>query len=130
MTKDQIIIYQTEDGNASVNVTVNEDSVWLTQSQMQDLFAQTKQNISLHINNIFKEEELAQHSVVKESLTTAGDGKKYKTRYYSLDVIISVGYRIKSKRGTQFRIWANNVLKEYLVKGYAVNEQRLKEQTE
>jgi hypothetical protein len=129
MTNDQIIIYQTEDGSTSVNVMLNQDSVWLTQSQMQDLFAQTKQNISLHIGNVFKEEELAHHAVVKESLTTAKDGKKYKTKYYSLDVIISVGYRIKSKRGTQFRIWANKVLKEYLIKGYALNEQKLKEQT-
>ncbi|MBC7485522.1 MAG: virulence protein RhuM/Fic/DOC family protein [Cytophagaceae bacterium] len=96
---------------------------------MQELFGQTKQNISLHINNIFKEEELQKLSVVKESLTTANDGKKYKTNHYSLDVIISVGYRVKSKRGTQFRIWANNVLKEYLVKGYSINEKKLKEQT-
>jgi len=130
MNKDQIIIYKSEDGKTTVDVKINNDNVWLTQNQMQELFGQTKQNISLHINNIFKEEELHRLAVVKESLTTAKDGKKYKTNYYSLDVIISVGYRIKSKRGTQFRIWANGVLKEYLVRGYAINEKKLKEQTE
>ncbi|MGE6218989.1 RhuM family protein [Nubsella zeaxanthinifaciens] len=130
MEENQIIIYQAADGKANIEVKVENDSVWLSQSQMQELFNQTKQNISLHINNIFKEGELAPISVVKESLTTASDGKKYKTKYYSLDVIISVGYRIKSQRGTQFRIWANQILKEYLLKGYAINEQKLKEQTE
>jgi prophage maintenance system killer protein/phage regulator Rha-like protein len=130
MTSAQIIIYKTEDGQTSVDVKIENDNVWLTQSQMQELFGQTKQNISLHINNLFKEEELQKLSVVKESLTTANDGKKYKTNHYSLDVIISVGYRVKSKRGTQFRIWANNVLKDYLLKGYSINEQKLKEQTE
>ncbi|AFH48736.1 Putative virulence protein [Ignavibacterium album JCM 16511] len=94
------------------------------------LFQTTKQNVSLHINNIFKEGELSEKSVVKEYLTTAADGKTYKTKYYNLDVIISVGCRVKSKRGTQFRIWANSVLKEYLVKGYALNEKTVKEQTE
>lgn len=130
MTSTQIIIYKTEDGQTSVDVKIENDNVWLTQSQMQELFGQTKQNISLHINNLFKEEELQKLSVVKESLTTANDGKKYKTNHYSLDVIISVGYRVKSKRGTQFRIWANNVLKDHLLKGYSINEQKLKEQTE
>jgi prophage maintenance system killer protein len=129
MTDDKIIIYRTEDGQASVDVKIENDNVWLTQSQLQELFNQTKQNISLHINNIFKEEELSSAAVVKDSLTTAADGKNYKTKYYSLDVIISVGYRIKSKRGTQFRIWANNILKDYLVKGYVINEKKLKEQT-
>ncbi len=129
MTSTQIIIYKTEDGQTSVDVKIENDNVWLTQSQMQELFGQTKQNISLHINNLFKEEELQKLSVVKESLTTANDGKKYKTNHYSLDVIISVGYRVKSKRGTQFRIWANKILKEYLVKGYSINEKKLKEQT-
>ena len=88
---------------------------------MAILFGQTKQNISLHINNCFKEKELNRESVVKESLTTAKDGKQYKTGYYNLDVIISVGYRVKSKQGTLFRIWANRVLKEYLLKGYSIN---------
>jgi prophage maintenance system killer protein len=130
MATDQIIIYQTADGQTSVDVKLEDENVWLTQSQMQELFNQTKQNISLHINNIFKEGELQAFSVVKESLTTAPDGKKYKTKFYSLDIIISVGYRIKSLRGTQFRIWANKILKDYLIKGYAINEQKLKEQND
>jgi hypothetical protein len=96
--------------------------VWLTQQQMAELFMTTKQNISLHVGNIFKDSELAKDSVVKESLTTAADNKQYRTKYYNLDVIISVGYRVKSIRGTQFRQWANKVLKEYLLRGYAVNQ--------
>jgi len=130
MQTEQIIIYQTVDGQTAIDVKLENETVWLSQSQLQVLFNQTKQNISLHIKNIFKEGELQDNSVVKESLTTALDGKKYKTKYYSLDVIISVGYRVKSQRGTQFRIWANKILKEYLVKGYAINEKRLKEQSE
>ena len=90
---------------------------------MADLFLTTKQNISLHINNIFNEDELIKNSVVKESLTTAKDGKRYKTNFYNLDVIISVGYRVKSKRGTKFRQWANRVLKEYIIRGYVLNRQ-------
>lgn len=128
MTEDQIIIYQSSNGETAIDVKLQDETVWLTQAQMQLLFDQTKQNISLHINNIFKENELTKDAVVKESLTTAKDGKKYKVRYYSLDVIISIGYRVKSKKGTQFRIWANNVLKEYLIKGYAINQKRIKEQ--
>ena len=96
--------------------------MWLTQAQMVELFQTSKQNISLHINNIFKEGELDSESVVKDYLTTATDGKKYRTKYYNLDIIISVGYRVKSLRGTQFRQWANKVLKEYLLRGYAVNQ--------
>jgi prophage maintenance system killer protein len=122
-----IIIYKSEDNQIEVNVQSDGDTVWLSQQQMAVLFEQTKQNISLHINNCFKEGELNANSVVKESLITATDGKKYKTKSYNLDVIISVGYRVKSVRGTQFRIWANTVLKDYLVKGYALNEIRLKE---
>jgi hypothetical protein len=89
---------------------------------MAELFQSTKQNISLHTNNIFKEKELEPDVVVKDSLTTTSDGKKYRTKYYSLDVIISVGYRVKSQRGTQFRQWANRVLKDYLLKGYSINQ--------
>jgi len=129
MENNKIEIYQTPDGKASIEVKLEHDTVWLNQMQMVELFQQSKQNISLHIKNIFKENELIEFSVVKESLTTATDGKKYKTRYYNLDVIISVGYRIKSQRGTQFRIWANHILKDFLVKGYAVNEKRLHEQS-
>ncbi len=117
----EIIIYQPDE-TLKLNVRVGEETVWLTQAQMGELFLTSKQNISLHTNNIFKEGELDIHSVVKESLTTAADGKRYRTRYYNLDVIISVGYRVKSVRGTQFRQWANKILKEYLLRGYAVNQ--------
>lgn len=106
MAEDQIIFYQSSNGETAIDVKLQDETVWLTQAQMQLLFDQTKQNISLHINNIFKENELTKDAVVKESLTTAKDGKKYKVWYYSLDVIISIGYRVKSKKGTQFRIWA------------------------
>lgn len=116
----EIILYQSED-STQLEVRIEDETVWLSQSQMVDLFLSTKQNISLHINNIFKEGELNQDSVVKHSLTTASDGKSYSTKLYNLDVIISVGYRVKSKRGTQFRIWANSILKEYLMKGYVLN---------
>jgi len=122
MNKGEIVIYQTAEDSVSLKVRVEDDTVWLTQAQMVVLFNSTKQNISLHINNIFKEGELQKDSVVKEYLTTASDGKKYRTKFYSLDVIISVGYRVKSLRGTQFRIWANKVLKDYLLKGYTVNQ--------
>ena len=124
--KGEIIIYQTQDGLTKIEVQLQNDSVWLSQTQMAELFQTTKQNVSLHINNCFKEGELERDSVVKESLTTAGDGKKYPTLYYSLDVIISVGYRVKSLRGTQFRIWATNVLREYMTKGFALNDDLLK----
>ncbi len=119
--KNEIIIYQSNELAEHIEVRIDEETVWLSQQQMATLFQQTKQNISLHINNCFREHELDRISVVKESLTTASDGKKYKTKYYNLDVIISVGYRVKSKQGTQFRIWATNVLKDYLLKGYAIN---------
>lgn len=122
MEHGEIVIYKTLDSaDFQIPVRVEDESVWLTQAQMVNLFIATKQNISLHINNIFKEGELQRNSVVKEYLTTASDGKDYKTNYYNLDVIISVGYRIKSLRGTQFRIWASQVLKEYLLKGHVYN---------
>lgn len=116
----EIILYQPEE-TFKLEVRLEDETVWLTQQQMAELLQTSKQNISLHTSNIFKEKELEKDSVVKESLTTAQDGKKYRTKYYSLDVIISVGYRVKSMRGTQFRQWANKVLKEYLLKGYSVN---------
>lgn len=116
----EIIIYQAEMLSSHIEVRIEDETVWLTQLQMVELFQTTKQNVSFHINNIFKEEELIENSVVKYYLTTASDGKKYKTKLYNLDVIISVGYRVKSKTGTQFRIWATNTLKSYLLKGYAV----------
>jgi len=121
----EIIIYQSKDKKTQIDVKFEHDSVWLTQQQMAELFGQTKQNISLHINNCFKEKELRSISVVKESLTTASDGKKYKTKFYNLDLIISVGYRVKSIRGTQFRQWATQRLKDYLIEGVAINEKRL-----
>lgn len=122
----QIIMYQTEDGLTKIDVTLEDETVWLNQAQMAELFQTTKQNISYHINNCFKEGELNETSVVKDFLTTAADGKPYNTHYYNLDVIISVGYRVKSLRGTQFRIWANSVLKEYLIKGFAMNDDLMK----
>ena len=117
----EIVLYQPDE-TLKLDVQVGDDTVWLSQSQMVELFQTTKQNISLHINNIFKEGELNAISVVKDYLTTASDAKKYRTKYYNLDVIISAGYRVKSLRGTQFRPWANKVLKEYLFRGYAVNQ--------
>lgn len=119
--KNEIIVYQDEESSTKLEVRIEEETVWLTQAQMAELFMTTRNNITLHISNIFKEKELDKNSVGKESLQTASDGKKYRTKFYNLDVIISVGYRVKSQRGTQFRIWANKVLKEYLLKGYAVN---------
>ena len=115
---------------------MEDETVWLTQAQMVELFQSSKQNISLHINNIFKEGELQKDSVVKDYLTTASDGKNYRYKLYNLDVIISVGYRVKSQRGTQFRIWANKVLKDYMLKGYILTqridkiEQTLSEQVD
>ena len=123
----EIVIYQAEDGKTSLEVQLQDETVWLSQAQLVELFDKTKQNISLHIRNIFKERELTEDSVVKEYLTAAADGKKYKTKYYNLDVVISIGYRIKSIRGTQFRIWATTVLRDHLIKGYTVNEKRLAE---
>ncbi len=121
-----IIFYTTDDGQVKIEVRLEDENVWLTQNAMAELFDTTKQNISLHIKNIFEEKELDENSVVKENLTTASDGKKYKTKFYNLDLIISVGYRVKSIRGTQFRIWANKLIKEYLIKGYNLNVERFK----
>ena len=120
--KGEIVLYQPDD-NVRLEVRLQDDTVWLTQQQMAELFNTTRNNITLHIGNIFKEGELEANSVRKESLLTALDGKKYRTKFYSLDVIISVGYRVKSKVGTRFRQWANAVLKDYLLRGYAVHQQ-------
>jgi hypothetical protein len=122
----EIVIYQTEDGQTKIEVRLEEETVWLTQVQMAELFQTTKQNISLHINNAFKEREIDPSAVVKEYLTTATDGKSYRTKHYNLDAIISVGYRVKSLRGVQFRRWATGVLREYLIKGFAMNDDLLK----
>lgn len=122
-----IILYQTEDGQTSVEVRLEAETVWLTQQQMVELFHRDKRTISEHIRNIFKEGELIEEAVVRKFRTTASDGKNYLTTSYNLDIIISVGYRVKSQRGTQFRIWASTVLKDYLIKGYALNQRRLAE---
>ena len=122
----EIIIYQTEDGLTKLNVNMKNESVWLSLDQMADLFQKNKSTISRHIKNIFEEGELVRDSVVANFATTAADGKTYQVDYYNLDVIISVGYRVRSVRGTQFRIWANSVLKEYLIKGFAMDDERLK----
>lgn len=120
-------IIEFKDGNLEIDVRVDseKDTVWLTQKQMSELFSVTTDNIGLHIKNIFKEQELVANSVTEKSSVTASDGKKYKTNLYNLDVIISVGYRVKSKRGIIFRKWANQILKEYIYKGYAIDQERL-----
>ena len=117
----KIILYQP-DNSVKLEVRVEDETVWLSLNQMSKLFDRDKSVISRHITNIFKEEELIMDSVVAKYATTATDGKMYQVEYYNLDVIISVGYRVKSKRGTQFRQWANRVLKEYLLRGYAINQ--------
>ena len=127
MDNSNLEIYQTADGLTKIDVHLEDETVWLTQAQMVELFDTSKQNISLHINNTFKEGELDPEAVVKEYLTTASDGKSYKTKYYNLDVIISVGYRVKSQRGTQFRQWATKLINEYIRKGFAMDDDRLKE---
>ena len=120
----EIVLYQPND-QLSIEVKLENETVWLTQQQMAMLFNTTRNNITLHIGNIFREGELDKDSVCKESLLTAADGKVYKTNFYNLDVIISVGYRVKSIVGTKFRQWANMVIKDYMLKGYAVNQRLL-----
>lgn len=122
--KGEIVLYQPDD-SVRLEVRLQDETVWLTQQQMAELFNTTRNNITLHIGNIFKEGELDVNSVRKESLLTALDGKKYRTKFYNLDVIISVGYRVKSKVGTRFRQWALAVLKDYLLRGYAIHQQAL-----
>jgi hypothetical protein len=122
--KNTIEIYQTNDGKTCVDVYFEQNTVWLTQGQIVELFDKNKRTISEHIRNIFKEGELQEDSVVRQSRITAADGKSYNVNHYNLDVIISVGYRVKSQQGTQFRIWATERLREYLVQGYALNQQR------
>ncbi len=128
ITMNDIVIYKTHDNKTEISVKFEKETVWLSQQQMAILFNQTKQNISLHINNCFKEKELSKLSTVKKSLTIQTEGKRNVTRkieYYNLDVIISVGYRVKSKTGTQFRQWATQRLKDYLIQGYALNQKKL-----
>jgi prophage maintenance system killer protein len=123
----EIIIYQAEDGRTSLEVHLQEESVWLTQKQLSSLFETERSVITKHINNIFRTGELDKSSVCAKFAHTAADGKTYRTKYYNLDVIIAVGYRVNAKRGTQFRTWATNVLKQHLIKGYTANEKRLAE---
>ena len=126
MRNSSIIMYTTEDGLTKIETTFDEDTVWLSLEQMAELFQRDKSTISRHIKNIFEEGELQRNSVVANFATTASDGKTYQVDYYNLDVIISVGYRVKPHRGTQFRIWAMGILKEYMKKGFALDDDRLK----
>ncbi len=121
-----IIIYNSADGKASVSLYAKDGMIWMNQSQVSELFGTSLSNISMHISNIFKESELEENSVVKKYLTTASDGKEYNVTYYSLDMILAIGFRVRSKRGTQFRIWANRNLKEYMIKGFVMDDERLK----
>lgn len=126
MEDKNIIIYNTQDGKSAVSLYVKEDSVWMSQQQIAELFDTSKQNISLHIINILEDKELDVNSVVKDYLTTASDGKNYNVTFYSLDMILAIGFRVRSKRGTQFRQWANRNLKEYMIKGFVMDDERLK----
>ncbi len=127
MSEGELILYSTDDGAATIGLRAVDGTVWLTQLEMAALFDTSKQNVSLHLNNILSEGELVAESVVKESLTTAADGKAYRTKVYNLDAILAVGYRVRSPRGSQFRRWATTVLREYLVKGFAMDDARLKQ---
>ena len=126
MDNSKIIIYNTEDGKASVSLLTQDGTVWMNQNQLAELFATSVPNISMHITNILKDNELDANSVIKDYLTTAADGKNYNVIFYSLDMILAVGFRVRSKRGTQFRQWANRNLKEYIVKGFVMDDERLK----
>jgi len=121
-----LILYTTEDGRSQIKLRAQEQTVWLTQLEMSELFDATKQNISLHLKNVFEDGELDEVSVVKDSLTTAADGKNYITKIYSLDAILAVGYRVRSPRGVQFRRWASTILKDYLIKGFVMDDERMK----
>jgi len=121
-----IIIYNTADGKASVSLYTKDGNVWMNQSQLAELFDTSIPNVSMHISNILKEKELASNSVIKDYLTTASDGKEYNVTFYALEMILAIGFRVRSKRGTQFRIWANQNLKEYMIKGFVMDDERLK----
>ena len=130
MSNSNIEIYQLDSGKTEIKVQLDNETVWLSLNQMAELFGRDKSVISRHLGNVFKEKELDKDSVVAKNATTASDGKVYQVDFYNLDVIISIGYRIKSQRGTQFRIWANKILKDYLIKGFSINEKRLAQQNE
>ncbi len=125
-SKGQLLVYQAEDGRVKIDVRLEDESLWLTQKLMAELFQTTTANINIHLKNIFAEGEMGRDSVIKESLMTAADGKKYRTNYYNLDAIISVGYRVRSAIATRFRIWATQRLREYIVKGFVLDDERLK----
>ena len=124
--KQNIIIYNTTDGRASVSLYAKDGMVWMNQNQLAELFDTSVPNISMHISNILKDKELDNNSVIKDYLTTAADGKEYNVTFYSLEMVLAIGFRVRSKRGTQFRIWANHNLKEYMIKGFAMDDERLK----
>ncbi|MCX6148311.1 MAG: virulence RhuM family protein [Candidatus Kapabacteria bacterium] len=121
-----LIIYKTPDGKVKVALHAKDGSVWMNQNQLAEIFDTSVPNISMHISNIFKDKELETNTVIKNYLTTASDGKQYEITFYSLDMILAIGFRVRSKRGTQFRIWANQNLKEYMIKGFAMDDERLK----
>jgi hypothetical protein len=126
MQESNIIIYTTDDGKAKVVLYAKDGNIWMNQNQIAELFDTSIPNISTHISNVLKEGELVEESVIKNYLTTASDGKNYNVTFYSLDMILAIGFRVRSKRGTQFRIWANRNLKEYMVKGFLIDDERLK----
>ena len=121
-----LIIYHTDDGRSAVSLYALDGNVWMNQSQLAELFTTSKQNISLHIANILKDKELSTDSVVKDYLTTAADGKNYAVTFYALDMVLAIGFRVRSARGSEFRKWANNHLKQYLIKGFVMDDERLK----
>jgi len=125
-TQQKIIIYKTDDGKVKISLFAKDGSVWLNQNQLADLFDTSVPNISMHISNILKDNELSTNSVIKNYLTTACDGKNYEVTFYSLDMILAIGFRVRSKRGVQFRQWANQYLKEFMVKGFVMDDERLK----
>jgi virulence protein len=125
-TQQKIIIYKTDDGKVKISLFAKDGSVWLNQNQLADLFDTSVPNISMHISNIVKDNELSPNSVIKNYLTTACDGKNYEVTFYSLDMILAIGFRVRSKRGVQFRQWANQYLKEFMVKGFVMDDERLK----
>lgn len=126
MEKQNIIIYKTQDGKVKLSLYARDGSVWMNQNQIAELFDTSVPNISMHITNILNEKELEENSVIKDYLTTASDGKNYEVAFYSLDMILAIGFRVRSKRGTQFRQWANRNLKEYMIKGFVMDDDRLK----
>ena len=126
MNDEKIILYRTNDGQAALSLYARDGSVWMNQAQLAELFATSKQNISLHIINVLQDKELSADSVIKEYLTTATDGKDYSVAFYALEMILAIGYRVRSPRGTQFRQWATRHLREFLIKGFVMDDERLK----